>query len=198
LQQRIRNKNRINAICSLIAVFAAFLISPQSRAATLYVSSPATVNVGDPVTVEVDISLAPDEGLYAFQLDVLFPAFLQADSVTELGYFASGGCCFSPGLIDNTGLSVTSIFDSLTGNDLMVSSGPLFEVTFTALATGTGTVSIDPDTAILLDGNFNELSLDTSSGTVTAITPEPSTALLLVGGAGLLALVKRQREGRSK
>jgi hypothetical protein len=199
LQQRIRNKNRINAFCSLIAVFAAFLISPQGRAANLYVSSPSPVNVGDSVTVEVDVSLAPGETLFGFQMDVLFPSFLEADNVTELGYFASDGCCFFPGFIDNTGLDITFINDALSGSDLMTNSGALFNVTFTALAPGMDSVTVDPTTVILLsDPNGDQLPVDISAGIVNATTPEPSTALLLVGGAGLLALVRRRRKGRSK
>lgn len=197
LQLRIRNKKRINAF-ALIAACVAF-IGPQARAATLYVSSPAAVMVGDPVTVEVDVSLAPGETLFGFQMDVLFPSFLEAESVTELGYFATDGCCFFPGFIDNTVQDITFLSDTLSGSDLMTNSGALFNVTFTALAPGMDSVTIDPTTVILLsDPNGDQLPVDISAGTVTATTPEPSTALLLFGGAGMLALIRRQRQGEFK
>ena len=175
-------------------ITTAFLaICTQARAATLYVSSPATAGVGDSVTVEVDVSLAPGETLFAYQADVLFPSFLEAESVTEVGYFAADGCCFFPGLIDNTGLDITFIADSLSGNDLMVNSGPLFDITFTALAAGADSVTIDPATVILLsDNSGDQLPVDISGGTVTAVAPEPSTALLLFGAAGWIAVRARR------
>src|ERR1700692_666693 len=56
-------------------IATAFLaICTQGRAATLFVSSPKTAIVGDSVTVEVDVSLASGETLFAYQGDVLFPS----------------------------------------------------------------------------------------------------------------------------
>lgn len=198
LMKNLQHRSR-NLICSLILVIGIFLICPQGRAATISVSSPSPVSAGDTVTVEVDVSLAPGEGLYAFQMDLDFPSFLQADSVTELGYFNTDGCCFFPGITDNVGDSITFITDSLTGNDLMVNSGALFDVTFTATAPGTDSVTIDPTTVYLLsDSSGDQLSVDISPGTVTVNpAPEPSTALLLAGGAGLLACASRLRKNRS-
>jgi hypothetical protein len=158
------------------------------------VSSPAPVTVGQTVTTDVNVTLGEGEGIFAYQLDILFPAFLQADAVTELGYFAIQGLSFSAGSIDNGGLRISLVGDALSGSDLMTTSGPLFQIDFTAIASGTDVVTVDSASVTLLDGNLNDVPFDISPGTVTVLaTPEPSTALLLLTGMGLLAVIVRRR-----
>lgn len=186
--------NRVGAVAILLLA----TVGVECRGATITVSSAAPVSVSETLTVDVGIVLGPAESLAAFQMDVLFPDFLQADSVTELGYFAANGVSFSPGTIDNNLLRVGFIGDALSGSDQMDVSGPLFQILLTGIAPGSGQVTVDGLSVILLDPAFNDVAFDVSPGTVAAANapvPEPSTVGLLFAGAALLAATRGGRRG---
>jgi len=167
-----------------------------SQAATLTFSSPSPVSAGQSLSVTVGVELQAGESLTAYQMDILFPSFLEAESVEELGYFAANGIFFSPGFIDNHLLTVSFIASALSGLDEMVTTGPLFRINFSALGPGSGTVTADPLSVVLLDAQFLDLAFDIQSGNVEvaeagAPVPEPSTLLLVFTAFGLLALKRR-------
>ena len=159
-------------LSTALAVLLGIVCPVSSRAATILILPAGGHTVGQTVTVEVDLSLAAGESVTAFQLDIVFPAFLRADSATELGPFASGGCCFSSGTIDNTALKITSIFDGLAGPVSVGSSTtplviPLLRLSFTALNLGVGVIGVDPSTAQLIDPGYNNLAVTVADGGVT-------------------------------
>jgi PEP-CTERM motif len=154
--------------------------------------SPTQVYVGEAFSLNVDIST--DAEIAGFQFDVLFPTFLNVTGITEEGYFAANGCCFSFDTPDNVNGDVTNVLDviagpaDLTGNDTLVS------IQFQAVGTGVGEVTLDPSTLILSDDDFNQIPVDTlNSADVTAsAAPEPSS-LTLAGAAALLLAWRRVR-----
>jgi hypothetical protein len=192
-------------LSAALAALLGILCPVSSRAASIFVLPAVGNTVGQPVTVEVDLSLDAGEFLTAFQIDILFPSFLQADSVTELGPFALGGCCFYGGTIDNTALTITSIYDALAGPDPLGSSTtplvvPLVQLSFTALDFGVGAIGVDPTTAQLIDPSFNDLVLTGNPAVdvaITTSTPEPSAGLFALTGLALLAIVRKVKQSGS-
>ena len=160
--------------------------------AVLSVSSPATVAQGSTFDVEVDISGAAD--LYAYQLDLDFnPSVLQATgTITEGGFFQSGGG-FVPGTVDNTAGTITFNADTLLGPGPGLSGGgQLIIFEFDALAAGAS--GLDLANITLLDSNLNNIDFTSTNGSVTVSgsgpvpTSEPSVLLFLASAFGTLGL----------
>ena len=99
---------------------------------------------------------------------------------------------------------VTTVYDQLGSGDQLPGDTALFTISFLVTGTGTGTISVNPSTALLygpLDllptdagyGLPTPVAFTTSDATVTAsATPEPA-AWLLAGGALILLAGVRQR-----
>jgi hypothetical protein len=150
-----------------------------------------TVSPGQTFTLNVEISGATD--LYGYQFDLGFnPAALQAISVTEGAFLATGGpTIFLPGTIDNVGGTITANADILNGAVSGTNgSGDLLDVTFQALAPGSSNVQIF--NLIALDSFGLGLTFDTAGSTVNiSATPEPGTGVLLAAGMiGLFAFLR--------
>lgn len=171
------------------------------------------VNVGDSLNITVQLlpnlvpPLFPGDGnsVAGYQFDLLFPTFVQVTGVTEDGYFASAGCCFGYGSIDNINGVISGIsdiaFPGLTSLDDLVT------ITFTAVAPGTGSFSFQ--NSFLSDENGNALQLivqpavvlvqtptgDGGTGNGPAPTPEPASVLLL--GSALVVLGCFRRRARA-
>ena len=147
-----------------------------------------TVEPGDAVTLDIDISNVTD--LYAFQFNLGFdPSVLTATAITEGAFLPGGGpTLFIPGAVDNvagtiafTADTLVSLVPGLTG------SGTLATVQFNALALGTSAITLS--NIFLLDSSLNLIDSSLSSGTVTAkaaAVPEPSTGFLF--GIALISL----------
>jgi hypothetical protein len=154
--------------------------------------SPTQVYVGGAFSLDVDIST--DAEIAGFQFDLLYPTFLNVTGVTEEGYFAANGCCFSYDPPDNVNGDVTNVLDAIVGPTGLTGSDTLVSIQFEAVGTGTGEVSLNPSTLILSDDDFNQIPVDTlNSADVTAsAAPEPSS-LALAGAAALLLAWRRVR-----
>jgi hypothetical protein len=173
-----------------LAIMAASL---PAKGAIISLSSPSAVTIGNAVEIDLSIDLDPGETLYAYQVNINFPLFLQADSVTELGYFAANGVGATP-TIDNTG-RVVSVFSSLSGSDILSSDDSLFRITFSTLATGSGLAEIDPSLLILLDGSFSDVTVNglTPASVEVNAVPEPATILGVAAGLAAVAMARSRR-----
>jgi hypothetical protein len=164
----------------------------------VYVEPITNPGVGDTFNVNVDVANIND--LYAYQLDLTFdPTLLAAVSVTEGPFLQSGGSTFFiPGTIDNAGGSVTANADALIGATTGVSgSGTLLTFEFTALAPGTS--ALDIANPIFLDSGLNDITgnITFDNGSVTAVTPEPGTYLVLCAILLLLIALRKMHQGRA-
>jgi general secretion pathway protein D len=160
------------------------------------VSSAATIRI-DPAstvdgTVDVNVQVADVQDLYGWQFDVAFDrAVVHALSVAEGDFLASGGSTvFIPGLIDNTGGTVSFTAGALVGQVPGVSGvGTLATLRFAGIALGTSPVTLS--NVVLLDSASGEIAASVQNGSITIenVVPEPgTTTMLLVATAAFVAM----------
>ena len=127
-----------------VAVIAGIFLAPVFSSPTFAYQTAltidptsSTVNVGNSVTLDVNISNVTN--LYAFQFDLSFaPGTLSSVSIVEGSFLPTvGATFFIPGTIDNIGGTVASTADTLLGSGPGVNgSGTLAILTLTGLAPG--------------------------------------------------------------
>ena len=152
-----------------------------------------SVSVGSRFEVTIDVMTIAD--LYAYEFDVGFdPHVLRVDSVREGGLLAGfGATYFLPGVADPAAGRVRGIADTLlTPVAGATGSGALLTLDFTAIASGTSSVSLDG--VELLDSAFNPIGVDSTAASIrvtpAARVPEPLAATLLV--PAVLGLLRRR------
>ena len=123
--------------------------------------------------------------LYGYQLDLGFdPTIVTALGVTEGPFLGTGGSTlFIPGVIDNTGGTISANANSLETAVAGVSgNGTLLNVSFTS--NGAGSTNIQVFNLIALNSFGQGLVFTTSSSSITVSgVPEPApTMLLILGG----------------
>jgi Cohesin domain/PEP-CTERM motif len=154
-----------------------------------FTTSPNPAVKGSPLGLDVLITGVVD--LYAFQFTLSFnPTVLQATSVTEGAFLATGGTTFfSAGTINNTAGTVTFTADSLLGALPGVSgNGVLTRFNFSVPSVGTSPITFS--NVLLLNSQLVEMAAVINNGVVTAV-PEPAPFLLLAAGLAGLALRRR-------
>ncbi len=173
-----------------------------SAASVFTVAAPSSVTAGSTINVDVALTLGSGDVVQGYQIDLDFPSFLSAQSLTESGYFATnsviGGISFDT--IDPTAISITTIYDQLDAADQLPGDTVLFTIDFLVTGTGTGTISVNPVTALLygpLDMNpaasgFGlptpvDFSVSDAMLTASSSTPEPASWLLFAGALTLFA-----------
>lgn len=188
------------------AAFAAvlFFTIPAQGAMIELAATGTNVEVGETFTIDV---IARDINLGGYQLQLNFDPLLA--TLTDIAFGDSLGAPFSFAdgfaTIDEIFLDEVSFADSSLLLDLQgASTGNQFRLarlTFQALSSGTA--SFDILSAILSDFDGNDataelsgVSIDISRGTTPppSDVPEPGTYVLLAGGLGLIAAVKRRRQ----
>ncbi len=140
---------------------------------------PGPLGVNQTFTVSIAASGIND--LYAFQFDISFsPQVIAATAITEGAFLPTGGpTVFVPGAIDNAAGTISFIADSLLGSVPGVSgTGILANVIFHGVDQGIS--PIDLANVQFLDSTLSPIVVATVPGNSPLITPEPSSALLVL------------------
>jgi hypothetical protein len=181
-------------VCAMIAVSGSAAANPILSANL----TTTTVNVGDTLTVDIDIANAVD--LFSYNFDLVFdPTFLLFSGIVQGTFFPppppGEDSAFFPGLPDSVLLGrVEFIADSVVGDNPGVSgAGTLAIASFKALMAGT--TSITFANLLFADPDFNEIALGADpikSGEVqvdgvATVPEEPSTMILVVAALALAA-----------
>lgn len=171
------------------------LAFPASSTLLLSLSpnSPYTVNVGDTLNVDVNISGLGSQIVSAYDLDVGFDATLLNATGVSFGTWLGDAALFEVfenALLDNSGGLVDFAAVSLLGDgDLATLQGPasgsftLATMSFTAISAGTASLDF-------LWGPGNDIKGARNQQIYPA--PEPATAMLI--GIGIVALGIRRRQ----
>ena len=160
------------------------------------------VNVGDPVTLTLQISglgtgTAPSVG--TFDIDVAFdPTLLSLTNTafgTSLDIFGLGDIQIATPGTSTVNLFELSLDSDSDLNSLQPASFVLATLSFTALGNGISPVSLSVNA--LGDADGNSLSTILQDGSVTvgpsASTPEPATIFTLGGALAALGIYRRYR-----
>lgn len=178
-----------------------------SSASTVGLVPPVTIHVGDTFDVAVQVT---SDGMQGYQFDLLFPSFLQANSVTGTGFFAPSlaltfstidngvGFIYILGLLDSDGTTC--------GTDFFCSTDTLALINFTALSAGSGDLLIDTSEAatdaalIVTDGSTfaTETGPTFQSASITVVdvesgTPEPGTWILIALPVAIAMHLRRRK-----
>jgi hypothetical protein len=190
---------RIFRVCALTIVFCAAGIQAVKASTLSLVPSDPSVNVGDSVAVDLNISgLGGGTSLGAFDITVDFSTVLTLESVS----FGD------PSLGDQLALTSFSTTDAIAGagserlievssdsvatlNSMQASSFTLAVLNFTANSAGSGDLSLSNLTLSDASGGGLPTSFTDAKTDVVGTVPEPSTFVLL---CGLLALIPFARK----
>ncbi len=186
------------ALVNIIGI--ALLLMPATAGAISIGFSPGsqTVDVGDPVFVDVVISDLAGEIVSAYDLDVTFDASILTATDVVFGSFLGDEFFFEvfndfdlsgSGVVDFAQLSLLSDLDlALMQPDSFV----LATIEFAAI--GGGTSALDFVAPLDIKGlGASIIDVDPASGSVTAV-PEPSAALVFALGAFIVGGATRSRQ----
>lgn len=199
-------KKTLASIALACAAVVGAAAPAQAAIVVSLVPSATHINVGESVSVAVNISGLGGEIASGYDLTLLFaPSVLQASSLTQyLAPFGglsntSAGATFGTGSV---GADLVSFLDDATLAASQSDAFTLMSFSFNGLADGVSTLSfgLNPDfernvvglDAATLDAAFGSICIEVGNGQCTV--PEPSTyALLGAALAGLLVPTVRRR-----
>ena len=185
-------------ICSVVFLAAAV---PAGWAASIFFQPQhSTINVGDPITIDVMASGVVAPWLGAYDMDISYdPAILHLSAVAWPDDFLGLSLRDAPFLTGGVNVAETSLASVADLEAAQSGHDPfrLFELVFSgALAPGVSPLNFDR--ILAGDGNGAPLGVQTAAGSVTVVgpgIPEPGTALLILVPvlAGLAVLRRRRR-----
>ncbi len=199
-------KKSFELLVGSISLFLLFAI-PASADPTIAVLPQVTLtSTGQAFIVSISALNITDLGY--FQLDVGFdPTLMEAVFVAEDVFLPDwaanldppGSTFWDPGTIDNTGGTISFIYEGILGSyppgSMATGSGSLLLIQFKALSPGTGYVNVL--NGQFLDSNLDPITVSLASGEVdiarSSAVPEPSSLLLLACGLMPLAFVPWRR-----
>jgi hypothetical protein len=178
------------------------LLAHSAVAATLFqVAVPAEMPVNNKVSaVFFFLNTNPFELEFvsAYQTDIVFSSNLSAQSITELGDFATHGIGLSGYFIDNPNSRISGLLEALTGGGGLT-GGALFQIDF--LPTQAGPAFVSFDGLLVVDSDFNFVDATHVPSTFEILpegepfpriieTPEPGS--LILGGLGIAGFAVRR------
>lgn len=194
-------------IAMIVSLMCFYLIVPMTLAqtASLDVDPPtATIDIDQELTVSITVSDMPEPGLFSYQLELHFdPDYLNATSaeipdghfLTPTSGVPPGIFVVQPGVINNTGGTVSFAVTLLAPEEGKTGSGVLGTVTFSGKAEGVASLTLEE--VVLADPNAQpipEEDYDLNDGEVTVI-PEFSAVtmiLLMLVFTGVILLLRKK------
>lgn len=156
-----------------------FLFTLDANATVLSVNVDPQVNIGETVTVEVQVTDVVN--LYGIILDLVYdPSILLATSITP-GDFPIPNFILTQ---DINPPDINYAATSLAPSPPRSGTGLVFSATFQAIAAGTSTFQFD--NVILSDPNATPISVTLSDGAITVI---PVPAAFWLFGTGFIGLI---------
>jgi hypothetical protein len=178
----------------VFALLLASAISGQANNILTLSAAATTVNPGD--TLSLDVDLTATDPVFGYQFDLNYPTFLNFLSVTEEGDFAVNGICGPPSPCydtpDDVNGIVTNVLDALTGSDPATSPETIVNFQFTVV--GSGTASFSLANIFLTDDSADTLEVDPVDDVSITATPEPSTGYLALLAMALVYCRFRTRK----
>jgi hypothetical protein len=175
------------ALLSILFVVSSF---GSSLSFTLTDASPT---VGSPF--EVVVELTTDQIIAGYQFDLLFTPNLEVVTITQTGFFLTGGLGLAWTSIDNGNGIVMALNDVAVGGGGVTGIDSLMRIEFLPIAPGEVTVNLD--NVLTIDDNF-EIVLTTWESRMFSVEPAPPTgevpepgSLMLTGGAMLILTARR-------
>jgi hypothetical protein len=190
---------RLAALSLSLFAMGAFAARDASALALSFSPSSVSAGIGDSVGVDVVVSDLGTDLVAAFDLDVLYdPSVLQATSVVfgvHLGAPASFEALtdFDLATSGTVDFAELSLLDAAQLAALQTGSFALATLQFDVVGGGVSTLKFRFDGDNLLYGPTAEaLDVVARDGSVVAVVPEPTAALLFAVGFGLVGLHLRR------
>ena len=190
---------RLAALALALFAMGAFAARDASALTLSFSPSSVSAGIGDSVGVDVVVSDLGTDLVAAFDLDVLYdPSVLQATSVVFGVHLGDPGLfeaftdfdLATSGLVD---FAEVSLLDAAQLAALQTSPFPLATLQFDVVGAGASTLAFRFDGDNLLYGPTAEpLDVVARDGSVVAVVPEPTAALLFAVGFALAGLHTRR------
>ena len=144
-------------------------LAGMAVAETLVNVPSSTQNVAKGETFTINVTIYPDTSIVGAQFDLSFNASLvSAESVTEGDLLSQDGAgtYFSPGIIDNSAGTITSVSGAITTSGVTVSSPGVFATIRMTAKMVDGTSRINLSNVIVGDINANAVSTTVNNGSI--------------------------------
>ena len=149
----------------ILVLFSIVIVTAEDEDTVISVGSPnQLVSAGD--TFSIDVICNPSQPIKAFEFRLSFdPSLLQANSVTEGGFFQNYTTFFNAGNIDNAVGSIADVYGLIIGPGNVSDSGSLITISFTAKQnSGTSSFSLN---GVGVTDESGYISVGVNEGSVT-------------------------------
>lgn len=193
----------IKKLLCVTALLVGCLVGAQAAPVLRVTPSLTNATVGSSFSVDIEISGVSD--LFGWQLDLNFGpvGLLNAMPATEGSFLGAPTSFFDGGTVDNSGGTVTTMFNALAGAAGVSGDGILASISFQAMAVGSATLGLM--NVQLVDSNLDDIFFSWPEDAFSAVVnitggggtevPEPSTLALL--GLALACVLLNRRQAKS-